>query len=98
MIREKSNGLPLQIEFEDVNINLEIRYNMGASQKFPVHIPTFLQRNQGDPAIKASEPVFFCCSLFDASTQNFYAKLREHLLPRVQTVLQKEVASCSDFN
>ena len=55
MIREKSNGLPLQIEPEDVNINLEICYNMGTSQKFPMHIPTFLQRNQGDPAVKVSD-------------------------------------------
>jgi len=55
MIHEKLNGLPLQIEPEDVNINLEIRYNMGTSQKFPVHIPTFLQRNQGDPAVKVSD-------------------------------------------
>ena len=68
MIREKSNGLPLQIEFEDVNINLEIRYNMGTSQKFPVHIPTFLQRNQGDPAVKVSNPSLHY-TLFDTCTE-----------------------------
>lgn len=36
--------------------------------------------------------------LFDTSAKNFYAKLREHLLPRVQTALQKEVKSCSELN
>ena len=55
MIREKLNSPSSQIESEDVTLDLGIRYNMGTSQKFPVHIPTFLQRNQGDPAIKASE-------------------------------------------
>lgn len=30
------------------------RYNMGKSQNFPVHIPTFLQKSEGDPAVKVN--------------------------------------------
>ena len=54
MIREKMNYSPLQTEPEHVNVDLGTSYNMGTSQKFSVHIPTFLQRNQGDPAVKVT--------------------------------------------
>jgi hypothetical protein len=43
--------------------NPRMQYNIGESQKCPVHIPTFLQKNEGDPAVKvrptssASHPV-----------------------------------------
>jgi len=40
-----------------------VRYNMGISQKFPVHIPTFLQQNAGDPAIRVSGSFTFACAL-----------------------------------
>ena len=52
MIRENLNGSHLQRDPEHIVIDPNMRYNMGTSQNFPVHIPTFLQRNEGDPAIK----------------------------------------------
>jgi phosphopantetheine adenylyltransferase len=52
MIRENLNGSHLQRDLEHIVVDPNTRYNMGTSQNFPVHIPTFLQRNEGDPAIK----------------------------------------------
>ena len=43
-----------QTEQEDIAINLGVHYNIGTSQKHPVHIPTFLQWNHGDLAVKVS--------------------------------------------
>lgn len=40
------------VHSEDLVINYQMKYNVGKSEKCPVHIPTFLQRNEGDPAIK----------------------------------------------
>ena len=39
---------------EDVVNDPGEQYNMGKSQKFPVHIPTLLQKNEGNPAVKVS--------------------------------------------
>jgi hypothetical protein len=93
MIRENLDGPRSEIELEENTNDPGAQYNMGKSQKFPVHIPTFLQRNGGDPAIKVN-----CfCSLLPEPThtplQNFFSKLRDHLLPRVQTALQQEAES-----
>ena len=52
MIRENLNGSHLQRDPERIVVDPNTRYNMGTSQNLPVHIPTFLQRNEGDPAIK----------------------------------------------
>jgi hypothetical protein len=54
MIRENLNGCPSQVEQEVIIDDPEVQYNIGKSQKFPVHIPTFLQWNEGDPAIKVN--------------------------------------------
>jgi len=57
------NGSPHQIEPEDMAADPGVHYNMGISQKFPVHIPTFLQRNAGDSAIRVSGSFTFACAL-----------------------------------
>jgi hypothetical protein len=58
MIRERLNrprlSSPSEIDPEDLTHDPGVQYNIGQSQKFPVHIPTFLQKNEGDPAIKVS--------------------------------------------
>lgn len=43
-----------ELEPEDVTHDPGVQYNIGRSQKCPVHIPTFLQKNKGDPAINVS--------------------------------------------
>jgi hypothetical protein len=57
-IRERLNrpqlGSPSDIEPEDVTHDPGVQYNIGKSQKCPVHIPTFLQKHEGDPAIKVN--------------------------------------------
>lgn len=54
-IREKTQPLVAQMDGE-VNIpnDPKMRYNMGKAQNSPVHLPTFLKKNSGDPAIKVS--------------------------------------------
>jgi hypothetical protein len=52
MIHENLDGPRSKIEPEEATNDSGVQYNMGKSQKSPVHIPTFLQRNEGDPTIK----------------------------------------------
>jgi hypothetical protein len=58
MIRERLDRQRLspssEIEPEDVTHDPGVQYNIGKSQKCPVHIPTFLRKNEGDPAIKVN--------------------------------------------
>jgi len=42
------------MESEDTVSDPGAQYNIGKSKKFSVHIPTFLQQNDGDPAIKVN--------------------------------------------
>lgn len=61
MIRENLHGSPSQIEDDELTIiDSGVQYNVGQSQKFPLHIPTFLQRNEGDPAVKVSNLEISC--------------------------------------
>jgi hypothetical protein len=39
-------------------MSTETRYHVGKTQNQPEHIPTFLQRNTGDPAVKVG--LFSC--------------------------------------
>lgn len=57
MIRENLNGSHLQRDPEDIITDPNTSYNMGTSQNLSVHVPTFLQRNEGDPAIKVRIPI-----------------------------------------
>jgi hypothetical protein len=55
-IRQNLDGRHSQIEPEAVIANDPgIQYEMGESENFPVHVPTFLQRNEGDPAINVND-------------------------------------------
>jgi hypothetical protein len=62
MIHERLNRPQLSslsdIEPEDIAHDPGVQYNIGKSQKCPVHILTFLQKNEGDPAIKVSSLCF----------------------------------------
>ena len=71
---------------------------MGTSQKSPVHIPTFVQQNHGDPAVKVSDFSFATMCPFIPLRQNFLSKLREHLLPRIQVVLRWEAESSPELS
>jgi hypothetical protein len=87
--------LPRQANLpEDVVNNPRVQYNIGKTENFPVHVPTFLQKNDGDPAIKANIVLFFICfHVLIPLFQSFFQKLRAHLLPRIREVLQREAAS-----
>jgi hypothetical protein len=66
-LREKLDRSALKMEPDVVN-DLRAQYNMGKSQNSPVHLPSFLQKNEGDPAVKVSITlcsftacIDFCC-------------------------------------
>ena len=81
MIRERLNrpqlSSPSDIEPEDVTHDPGVQYNIGRSQKCPVHILTFLQKNKGDPAINVS---VLCILLLlicnNGSKAEFFAKVK----------------------
>jgi hypothetical protein len=52
-IRENM-GSPTQTKREDIVDDPHAQYSIGKTQNLPVHIPTFLQKNEGDPAINVS--------------------------------------------
>jgi hypothetical protein len=59
MIREKMHRSVSQTEQEeDIDNSLRAQYNMGKTQNSPVHVPTFLQKNDGDPAVRVSVSCF----------------------------------------
>ena len=93
MIRDKLDVSSSQTEPEYMIVDPEARYKMGSSQKLPVHIPTFLQRNNGDPAVKVRRLIVFRLFFLTSLLQNFLSKLRSHLLPRIQATLQQETGA-----
>ena len=54
-IRQNLDGCPPQVEPGPiVTDDFAVQYDVGESEKSSVHIPTFLQRNEGDHAIKVN--------------------------------------------
>jgi hypothetical protein len=49
MIRERLYRSPVS---DPLIYDPRMQYNIGQSHRCSVHIPTFLQKNKGDPAIK----------------------------------------------
>src|SRR5882724_5517919 len=59
-IRENMRRLPnseINLDLEGVIDDPQLQYNIGKTENAPVHVPTFFQNNDGDPAIKASNIV-----------------------------------------
>ena len=96
-IRENLRRLPnsqTNLNFEGVIDDPQLQYNIGKTENAPVHVPTFFQNNDGDPAIKASNLMHsyrFC--LPTSPKQSFLSKLKGHLLPRMLEVLRREAIS-----
>jgi len=80
MICDNLNVSGSQIEPESIVIDPGAHYNMGTSQNFPVHIPTFLQWNKGDPAVQMRRLITFQWFSLTPVLQNFFPNLRSHLL------------------
>jgi len=97
MIHENLNVFHPQRNLENVVVDPNTRYNMGTSQKFPVHILTFLQRNEGDPAIKVRMPISSYLFPLMPLAQYFLPKLKSHLLCHVQAMLEQETRAFNDF-
>jgi hypothetical protein len=87
-------GSETNFDLENVANDPQLQYNIGKTKNTPVHVPTFLQNNDGDPAIKASNLVHsYHFHLPMSPMQNFFSKLRGHLLPRILEVLRREAVS-----
>ena len=87
-------GSDTNLDLEGVVNDPRLQYNIGKTENAPVHVPTFLQSNDGDPAIKASSHVHSYRFRPPMSPmQNFFSKLRGHLLPRILEVLRREAIS-----
>jgi len=87
-------GRPLD---ENVATSPEAHHVIGVSQNFPENIPTFLQKNRGDPAIKLK---FFMmllnAQLMRFSGQDFMPKLKDHILPRIKELLRQEASASGE--
>jgi hypothetical protein len=58
-IRRNLDGCLPQVEPEPLVCNESaVQYDVGKSEKFSVHIPMFLQKNEGDPAVKVNNLLF----------------------------------------
>jgi hypothetical protein len=63
VIRERLRAPVNKTNVEAVVNDPGVQYNIGKTQNTPVHVPTFLQKNDGDPAVKASNLIlsyYFC--------------------------------------
>jgi hypothetical protein len=54
MIREKLDSVHHTERLEGLVDDCQVQYNVGKTQNSPVHVPSFIQRNHDDPAIKVS--------------------------------------------
>ena len=98
MIRERLRhpqlSLSSEIELQDVTHDPGVQYNIGRSQKCPVHIPTFLQKNKGDPTINVSVlRIFLLLICANSSEAEFFAKVK-----RTSTSLNPNGASSGSYS
>jgi hypothetical protein len=90
----RSPSSKTNLDLEGVVNDPQLQYNIGKTENAPVHVPTFLQNNDGDPAIKASNLVHsYRFRLPMSPMQNFSSKLRVHLFPCILEVLRQEAMS-----
>jgi hypothetical protein len=86
---------------EDVPNDPTTQYNIGKTQNFPVHVPTFVSQNSCDPGADPAIKVYkfmhtvtgWSIESWHHSLQNFFPKLKTHLLPRIQEIIRKEADS-----
>ena len=74
-IRENLYHLPgseTNLDLENVANDPQLQYNIGKTENTPVHVPTFLQNNDGDPGNLAHSYHFH---LPMSPMQNFFSKL-----------------------
>lgn len=60
----------------------QAHHHIGLTQKYPIHIGSYLVSHPGDPAIKVGRKLR-CREPSNAPLQNFVPKLKEHLLRRI---------------
>ena len=72
---------PHQTESEEVINNPQAQYNIGKTQNSPVHLPTFLQKNEGDPAIKVNRFMLITCLHANTTTTEFFPEAKKTFTP-----------------
>jgi hypothetical protein len=60
-IREKLCHPSQRTNEEDVTNDPKAQYNIGKTRNAPVHVPTFVQKNDGDPAVKVGSFILSYC-------------------------------------
>jgi hypothetical protein len=71
MIHENLDCRPSQIEPDIITDDPRVQYNMGKSEKSSLHIPTFLQQNEGDPGIKVNNVLLLALKLIYLHCRTF---------------------------
>lgn len=66
---------PQQADPEDVVNNPQVQYNIGKTENFPMHVPTFLQKNDGDPAIKVNSTLLYMSLYIDDMIAELFPKI-----------------------
>jgi hypothetical protein len=74
-IRDKLRGPSQQTNEEEVINDPRARYNIGKTQNAPVHVPTFVQKNDGDPAVKVSSFILSCYFCANITTTELFHKI-----------------------
>jgi hypothetical protein len=84
----------LQIGREVVPNMPQEHHHIGRSQNQYLHIGTFLGRHAGDPAAKVCKIKYMMsCIALTALAQDFYPKLKQHLLPRILSMLSSQTGA-----
>jgi len=72
-------------------------HHIGISQNQYEHIGTFLRKNDGDPAIRVQRPLQMIPRSANATVyQNFFPKLKRHLIPRILSKLHLPGVTSTD--
>ena len=87
-IRQTVNGCHPPVEPETgVASDPGVQYIMAESEKFSVHIPTFLQQNVGDPAVKVNN--------FPPSSSLAHTSTTAELLPKPEAISSSSCCSAT---
>ncbi|KAG2087624.1 uncharacterized protein F5147DRAFT_781269 [Suillus discolor] len=71
------------VEIAEMAGSPDVHHHIGMTQKYPIHIGTYLRSHESDPAIKVSPIILTPRTPSNSPVQNFLPKLKQHLLQRI---------------
>jgi hypothetical protein len=75
----------------------DAHHHIGVAENHPIHIGSFLRSHTEDPAVKVKFHIILQNTKRITSQQNFWSKLKKHLLPRIKNVLDIERQARNDL-